>query len=314
MVNLETVAEEEPVSISFLVDAEVIEDACAVMTALYAPEPEIFTPEILEHSVISGLFGFNTVRVITSKDVASVTVNGVEATKLNDSKIVKTMLKLLDKLTGNKNKAGDYYIWTVTAKNAASYDIVAYNAEGVPSDPAIAESAINVGNNGVANSINREEIEKILKAIAEQHFNPEQFKAEFHKRFDGKTEIVVETSDEVSYVIIGGKIVKRFITETVIDTETGETTTKRVWITDAEEGEEVDVNVYDEKGVGSESKKAGHKGPKEDKKNEKEETKEAATAPQKPNKNAPKETPDAAPKANNKKNDGKSFIAKFFNM
>ncbi len=294
--------ETEPVTISFLADAEVIDAARAVMNDLYAPkpepEPEIFTPEKLEYTVISGLFGINTVRVITSKDVASLTVNGVEATKLNDSKIVKTMLKLLDKLFGGKHKANDYDIWTVTAKRADSYDIIAYNADGVASDAAAANSAINIGNNGVGNRFDREEIKKIMESLAEQNFDPKYFESYFNKRFDGKSEIVAETSEDVEYVIIDGKIVTRFITKTVIDIETGEEKVLRVWIVDAKgvkDDEKVDVNAYDEKGVGSESKKAEHKRHKDNKKDQE--------AP-KPNANKPKDEPkpNVGPKEESKPN------------
>ncbi len=265
MVNLETVAEEEPVSISFLVDAEVIEDACAVMTALYAPEPEIFVPEALEYTVTNRFFGNSTVNVITSKDVASLTVNGVEAKKLSNSPLFSILLKLIDGFEGRFGtniSANDYIVWSASVKRASNYDIVAYNADGLSSDPTVTDSSSSITKEDIDNYFNRSELYSIMEQMASQRFDPEQFEAYVNERFDGFREIITETSEDVEYVIINGKIVDRYITETVIDTETGETTTKRVWITDAEDDvddEDVEVNAYDEKGVGSESKKAERK-------------------------------------------------------
>ncbi len=265
MVNLETVAEEEPVSISFLVDAEVIEDACAVMTELYAPEPEIFVPEALEYTVTNRFFGNSTVNVITSKDVASLTVNGVEAKKLSNSPLFSMLLRLIGGFEGRFGtnvSANDFIIWSASVKRASNYDIVAYNADGLSSDPTVTDSSSSITKEDIDNYFNRSELYSIMEQMASQRFDPEQFEAYVNERFDGFREIITQTSEDVEYVIINGKIVDRYITETVIDTETGETTTKRVWITDAEDDvddEDVEVNAYDEKGVGSESKKAERK-------------------------------------------------------
>lgn len=244
----------EDVSISFLVDSEVIDAACAVMTDLYAPKPEIFVPEAMEYTVLPGLFGYNTVRVITSKDVASLTVNGVEAQNLNNSLIMRSMLKLIDGIFGTKLSADDYSVWTVTTKRAASYDIVAYNAEGLSSDPAVAQSTVNSG-------YDRSEIYAIMAELAKKNFAPERFESYVNERFDGVSEVITETSDDVDYVVIDGEIVDRYITEKKVDLETGEETSVRVWVTetDDEEKEEISVNVYDEKGVSSESKQLENK-------------------------------------------------------
>ncbi len=263
--NLEATEETMPVSISFLVDAEVIEAACAVMTALYAPEPEIFVPAALEYTVTNRFFGNSTVNVITSKDVASLTVNGVEAKKLSNSPLFSMLLKLIGGFEGRFGtniSANDYIVWSASVKRAANYDIVAYNADGLSSDPTVTDSSSSITKEDIDNYFNRSELYSIMEQMASQRFDPEQFEAYVNERFDGFREIITQTSEDVEYVIINGKIVDRYITETVIDTETGETTTKRVWITDAEddvEDEDVEVNAYDEKGVGSESKWAERK-------------------------------------------------------
>jgi hypothetical protein len=263
--NLEATEETMPVSISFLVDAEVIEAACAVMTELYAPEPEIFVPEALEYTVTNRFFGNSTVNVITSKDVASLTVNGVEAKKLSNSPLFSMLLRLINGFEGRFGtniSANDYVVWSASVKRASNYDIVAYNADGLSSDPTVTDSSSSITKEDIDNYFNRSELYSIMEQMASQRFDPEQFEAYVNERFDGFREIITETSEDVEYVIINGKIVDRYITETVIDTETGETTTKRVWITDAEDDvddEDVEVNAYDEKGVGSESKKAERK-------------------------------------------------------
>ena len=114
------------------------------------PDPSIdasavFEPETVAHTVISNINGTNTVRVITSKDVSSIIVNGVKAEKINDAKILKSMVKMLDKLYDDKHNESDYYVWTVDVKSAASYDIVAFNEYGVSTIPAI-ENTKNVSN------------------------------------------------------------------------------------------------------------------------------------------------------------------------
>jgi hypothetical protein len=137
-----------------------------------------------------------------------------------------------------------------------------------------------------------------MESLAEQNFDPKYFESYFNKRFDGKSEIVAETSEDVEYVIIDGKIVTRFITKTVVDIETGEEKVVRVWIADAKgvkDDEKVDVNAYDEKGVSAESKKAEHKRHKDNKKDQE--------AP-KPNANKPKDEPkpNVGPKEESKPN------------
>lgn len=262
--------EEAVESIKFYVDQELVDFAASVMATRFAPEPEIivptvFVPEALEYTVTNRFFGNSTVNVITSKDVASLTVNGVEAKKLSNSPLFSMLLKLIagfEGRFGTNISANDYVVWSASVKRASNYDIVAYNADGLSSDPTVTDSSSSITKEDIDNYFNRSELYSIMEQMASQRFDPEQFEAYVNERFDGFREIITQTSEDVEYVIINGKIVDRYITETVIDTETGETTTKRVWITDAEDDvddEDVEVNAYDEKGVGSESKKAERK-------------------------------------------------------
>ncbi|MBQ7923005.1 MAG: hypothetical protein IJ325_10600 [Clostridia bacterium] len=259
----------EPVAIAFLVDADVIEDACSVMNALYAPAPEItvpevFVPEVLEYTVTSGFFGTNTVTVITSQDVASLTVNGIEAQNLNSSRMFSSMLKMIsnfEKTFGINFSSDEYYLWTVTTKRADSYDIVAFNEDGLSSDASVTDSYTSITEEDITGFFDRSEVFGVMEELARQSFSPEYFESYFNERLDGKREIITHTSEDVDYVMIEGEIVDRYITKTVIDIETGEETQTRVWIADAEDKteDEVEVNAYDEKGVSSDSKKAEHK-------------------------------------------------------
>lgn len=247
-------AASEPVRIFMLVDAQVVEDATAVMRELYAPEPTVFTPEVLEYSVTRGFFGYQTVNVITSKDVASLTVNGKSATLVNNSPVFGTLIKLVDSISG-KSTASDFNIWTITLKGTSEYDIVAFDENGLSSDPQAAASGSSIDREDIMNYIQSSELYRIMKELAEKRFDPESFEAYVNERLDGLREIITKTSEDVEYVIIEGRIVDRYITETIIDTATGKETVKRIWIAEpAEESGEVEVNAYDENGIGSDSR------------------------------------------------------------
>jgi hypothetical protein len=102
-----------------------------------------------------------------------------------------------------------------------------------------------------------------MEDLAKQEFAPDEFKTQVNERQDGTQEIITQTSDDVEYVVIDGKIVRTYITKTVIDLETGEEKTVRVWIVATEENgeneDDVSVNAYDKNGVGSKLKKAEKK-------------------------------------------------------
>ena len=247
---------EEPVSIGFLVDAEVLETAYAVMTDLYAPKPEVFVPEVLNYSVSSGLLGYKTVTVITSKDVASLTVNGTKATNVSKSALLSTLRSLIsgfEKMLGIKFTSDEYTIWSVSMKGASSYEIVAYNADGLSSDPSENESASGSLMNQLLGLVDRSAIYNIMETLAKRVFNPERMESRVYERFGGTRELVITTSEDVDYIIAGGKRIDRYITETVVDlSKDGEETVNRVWITETDE-ESVNVTAYDEEGVASSS-------------------------------------------------------------
>lgn len=251
--NLDQTAS-EPVQIFMLVDDQVVEDAIAVMRELYAPKPTVFTPEVLEYTVTRGLFGYYTVNVITSKDVASLTVNGQAAKLVNNSLMFGTLIKLVDNIT-DKSTISNYNIWTVTLKGASEYDIVAIDENGLSSKPQAAASGSSIDREDIMNYIQSSELYRIMKELADKRFDPESFEAYVNERLDGLREIITKTSEDVEYVIIDGRIVDRYITETIIDTATGEETVRRIWIAEPAEGsDEVEVNAYNENGIGSASK------------------------------------------------------------
>ena len=254
---------EEEVQIAFLVDAETLQSAYAVMTALYAPTPVVFVPEVLEYTVTPGLFGYDTVSVITSKDVASLTVNGKEAKKLNDSWLLGSMFTLIadfEDMLGTDFSSNDYYIWTVSSRHTDSYEITAYNADGLTSDPSVTDSASSITMDDINSFYDRSEIISIMVDLAEQFFTPRYFETYINERFDGRREIITQTSEDVEYIVVDGEIVDRYITETVVDLgNDGAETVKRVWITetdDTAEEEEPSVRAYDRKGFGSHERRA----------------------------------------------------------
>jgi hypothetical protein len=255
------VEETVPVSFTFLADAEVIEAAGAVMNDLYAPEPVVFVPAYLKSVVDSAWFGYETIQIVTSHDVASVTVNGVAAEKLTytGSKHENLVKKLMDATEKSAKKdlvAENYDVWTVSMKRATEYSIVAYDENGAASDASVAQSSAK-------KIFDRTETYSIMEDLAKQEFAPDEFKTQVNERQDGTQEIITQTSDDVEYVVIDGKIVRTYITKTVIDLETGEEKTVRVWIVATEENgeneDDVSVNAYDKNGVGSKLKTAEKK-------------------------------------------------------
>ena len=255
------VEETVPVSFTFLADAEVIEAAGAVMNDLYAPEPVVFVPAYLKSVVDSAWFGYETIQIVTSHDVASVTVNGVAAEKLTytGSKHANLVKKLMDATEKSAKKdlvAENYDVWTVSMKRATEYSIVAYDENGAASDASVAQSSAKM-------IFDRTETYSIMEDLAKQEFAPDEFKTQVNERQDGTQEIITQTSEDVEYVVIDGKIVRTYITKTVIDLETGEEKTVRVWIVATEENgeneDDVSVNAYDKNGVGSKLKKAEKK-------------------------------------------------------
>ena len=224
-----------PAEISSSTDTEVIENAAAVVTKFFASKPkpvlEVFDPETLAYTVVSGMRGINTVRVITSNDADAITVNGIEAKKIDDSKIIKSMVKMLDKLYGDKHNADDYCVWTVEVKSAPVYDIVAFRIVEIP-DPSIDASAV---------------------------FEPETVAHTVISNINGTNTVRVITSKDVSSIIVNGvkaekindaKILKSMVKmlDKLYDDKHNESD-YYVWTVDVKSAASYDIVAFNEDGV-----------------------------------------------------------------
>ena len=76
---------------------------------------------------------------------------------------------------------------------------------------------------------------------------------DYNRIASGEEQLVVNTSEDVEYIIADGEIIDNFITETIIDlSKDGEETVNRVWLVpDADENAE--VAAYNAEGVASEN-------------------------------------------------------------
>ena len=224
-----------PAEISFVTDAEVIENAAAVVTKFFASKPkpvlEVFDPETLAYTVVSGIRGINTVRVITSNDADAITVNGIEAKKTDDSKIIKSMVKMLDKLYGDKHNAEDYCVWTVEVKSAPVYDIVAFRIVEIP------DSSIDTP----------------------VTFEPETVAHTVISNINGTNTVRVITSKDVSSIIVNGvkaekindaKILKSMVKmlDKLYDDKHNESD-YYVWTVDVKSAASYDIVAFNEDGV-----------------------------------------------------------------
>ena len=228
-------APDTPAEISFITDTEVIENAAAVVTKFFASKPkpvlEVFDPETLAYTVVSGIRGINTVRVITSNDADAITINGIEAKKIDDSKIIKSMVKMLDKLYGDKHNADDYCVWTIEVKSAPVYDIVAFRIVEIP-DPSIDASAV---------------------------FEPETVAHTVISNINGTNTVRVITSKDVSSIIVNGvkaekindaKILKSMVKmlDKLYDDKHNESD-YYVWTVDVKSAASYDIVAFNEYGV-----------------------------------------------------------------
>lgn len=255
--------EEEPVSIAFLTDAETVQNACAVMTSIYAPKPAVFVPEAFEYIETPLFFGLSAINVIASQDVAEVTVNGLTAQKLYDMRTVKNILSMrsdLEARYSEKISANAYWVWTVTTRSADSYDIVAYNAENLASASIGAGTVFGLSKANAADPVAAFRVPNIMSENAQQTFAPKQFKSYISEEMNGTKKIITHTSEDVAYVMINGEIVNRYITETFVDLGNyGMETSKRVWIAEAGKSVksgEIMVNAYNKYGKGAQAQKA----------------------------------------------------------
>ena len=105
------------------------------------------------------------------------------------------------------------------------------------------------------NGIDAETIFEIMDKVSGDKFVPVSFGVYVNNRVDGQRDVYARTSEDVEYVIINGEIVNRYITETVVDADNGETlSVNRVWLAESAnvaDAADITANAYDENGVGS---------------------------------------------------------------
>ncbi len=263
---------------NFLVDDEAVNTGLTVMRMMFARPAytPVFTPELLGTNIDKVLFSRNeTLTVITSADVDSLTVNGEDVT----AEQYKWILSLGGSLSAIRAFAeanglglnavmngilnGTYRVWKVTAPVGSSYDIVAYDADGIASETV---SVLSDGTTArseletlLGDLVDRSEILTAMKNLAERIFTPERIEAVINRLIDGTRQLTVTTSEDVDYIVAGGEIIDRFITETKIDlSKDGGKTVSRVFIAEADEGEDMNVTAYNEEGVASSSESAGN--------------------------------------------------------
>lgn len=119
---------------SLVIDKETVESSVMMVRALYAPviEEEAFVPEYMTASWKAGRVKRQSIlTVTTSDDVEWISVNGTDITKYAQIPIVKFQNFQLN-VTYKR-------IWIYTEKinetGSYSYDVTAYNADGVASEP-----------------------------------------------------------------------------------------------------------------------------------------------------------------------------------
>jgi len=144
-------AEETAPAVTAVVDAETVEYALAVMNALYAPvvEPDPFVPEKLELNWSESTIKENkkaTLTISTSTDVVSLTLNGEEMDYI-DLPIIS--------LKGWRISITYERVWFFTAKGLAvgthNFAVVAYDEEGLASEPVETELTVTAKNNRKSN-------------------------------------------------------------------------------------------------------------------------------------------------------------------
>ncbi len=270
---VEVIETDTPNTITLIVDQEVIDHANFILNP-------VFEPEYIQYKtkkVGFGSFATNYLLVVTSNDVASLTANGVALTKVTSNYQVTTRfgsMRSLEKEFGVDIDGGEYTMWMYSSKDA-SFEIVAGNSEGICSEPVAAEVASSGGIGSFFGSLigsvldsffgkkeTAEEIEvpdysEIMKQLAQRYFNPEKFEADIGERADSKKQLVIEASEDVAYVIVNGKIIRNYITETVVDLENnGEETVKRIFVAYVSGEGSVEIAAYNAEGVASSAKVA----------------------------------------------------------
>ena len=75
-------------------------------------------------------------------------------------------------------------------------------------------------------------------------FVPEKMDVSVNRTPDGNETLVVSTSEDVDYIVVGDEVIENYITETVVDLSSdGAETVSRVWLASADLAEE-EVTAY----------------------------------------------------------------------
>ncbi|MBE6569627.1 MAG: hypothetical protein E7658_05360 [Ruminococcaceae bacterium] len=249
-------------TVKLVVDMETVEYGLKVVDNFFSepeeiPEEEpVFEPEVFEFNITPGIGKKKVLTVITSTDVAKVTVNGKNMTKLSGMDIFKVLskaMKDLAKSIGMDLDTDDHIFWTRNVTAADEYTIIAKDATGLETAPVTIDAyGSTITMEDIEDAIRKANIDEMMQAIAEKVFNPKHFESKVSKRSNGHKEAVVKTSEDVEYVIVNGEIVDHYITETVINLDTDETTVSRVFVSEVED-ENVEVTAYNEEGTASSS-------------------------------------------------------------
>ena len=250
-----TAASEE--TIEYVAFAEVtpklLNEGIAVMNALYSTEPA-FAPALLETSIKDNGDSTETLSIIASADVAKLTVDGNAVDPLNYSDIDMSLISDLlsdaaDELgiprvlLSSKIKSGEYKVWQITGDTIGKiYQIKAYDSAELASVTIYAPET-------------EEDSELILGGFVEfEHdattansgkvFVPEKMDVSVNRTPDGNETLVVSTSEDVDYIVVGDEVIENYITETVVDLSSdGAETVSRVWLASADLAEE-EVTAY----------------------------------------------------------------------
>ncbi|MGM9642199.1 MAG: hypothetical protein ACI3XI_03205 [Eubacteriales bacterium] len=263
------VEEEAAHYVKLVVDEDVIDHAKRLANPIFEPEYIRYKKK----SIGIGRFAIESLLIVTSNDVASLTVNGTALQKVTSTYQVTARfgsMRNLEKEFGVDIDGGEYTVWLYTASAKSELEIVAYDCDGTASEPIAATN--NSGNllgflissilgnlfgNNSVESDSSYEASKIMQGLADRHFAPEKFDAELGRRADGKNQLIIEVSDDVEYVIVNGNIIKHYITETVVDLEhDGTETVKRIFAVCVDGEDPVEVTAYDAEGVASSAQAA----------------------------------------------------------
>ena len=222
------------------VTVETLNTGVATMNALYATEPS-FAPALLETSIKDNGDSTETLSIIASADVAKLTVDGEEITPLAYSEIDMSLISDLlsdaaDELgiprvlLSSKIKSGEYKVWQIPGETVGKiYQIKTTNEDNLESVTIYAPET-------------EEDTDLILGGFVEfEHdattansgkvFVPEKMEVSVNRTPDGNETLVVSTSEDVDYIVVGDEVIENYITETVVDLSSdGAETVSRVWL------------------------------------------------------------------------------------